>query len=88
MCLHTGGVSLTLRHRLGCKIKTTETVSTVAEEDDICPLSPSEKTKPGLFQFANQKLPWRKEEEPIKQMLVSGLATFFETCQSQIQTVV
>ena len=59
---------MTLRHRLECKIKTAETVSTA---DDICPLSPSEKPSQftSLFTVPN-KAPWKRENETHKEMLV------------------
>ena len=68
-----GGVSLTLRHRLECKIKTADIVS-VDSSDDMCPLSPSEKP----LQFASllsapNKAPWKKQDELHKEMLVCGI---------------
>ena len=67
-----GGVSLTLRHRLECKIRTVETVSTV-DSSDTCPLTLSPKEKP--LQFGSQfgvtnKIPWKREDETHKEMLV------------------
>lgn len=64
---------MTLRHRLECKIRTVETVSTM-ESSDTCPLSPIEKP----LQFASQygltnKAPWKREDETQKEMLVCNL---------------
>ncbi len=61
-----GGMSLTLRQRLECKIKTEDIVSTIG--DDVCVLSPGEKTK--SFFDVKDKLPWKTEERPNEQMLV------------------
>lgn len=77
MKLCIGGVSLTLRHRLECKIKTVDTVSTV-DNSDLCPLSPTVKSEQFLCKFdVKDKLPWLREKETFKQMLVSHV--IFET---------
>lgn len=63
-----GGVSLTLRLRLECSIKTAESVSTV-DDQEICPVTPVEK-----FFASKEKAPWMREETTIKHMLVMFLA--------------
>ena len=68
-----GGVSLTLRHRLACKIRTVDSVSTT-DDSDICQLSPSEYGAPKQFSalYENKdKCPWSREKETSLQMLVS-----------------
>ena len=65
-----GRVSITLRHRLECKIVTAGTVS-VQDEDDVCPVSlPKEKHKSHPFEMKD-KQPWIKANTPHKEMLVS-----------------
>jgi len=69
LLLIVGGVSLTLRHRLECKIATEEMVST-ADCEDICLLSPDqEKTRRNFTHFdIKDKQPWSTKLR--KQMLV------------------
>ena len=74
--LFVGGVSLTLRHRLECKIATEQMVST-AQIDDVCLLSPDqEKTRRNFTHFdIKDKQPWSSKLH--KEMLVRIFFFFF-----------
>ncbi len=79
----TGGVSLTLRLRLECKIRTMDTVSTVESIDDTCPVSPNEKPLQFVSHFdLPNKASWKREDETHKEMLVCRIMVVVRTCSS------
>ncbi len=62
---------MTLRQRLECSIKTVDSVSTV-DPDDICPVTPVDKSSQFTVPFGFQeKASWKREEKTMKRMLVS-----------------
>lgn len=75
--LLVGGVSLTLRQRLECSIKTVESVVSTIDDEDICPVSPVGK----MFLAPQEKAPWMREEKTIKQMLVSCVKVDSMRCE-------
>ena len=63
----TGGVSMTLRHRLLCTIHTEHEVKTTSTE--LCPVSPSHNL-PAKFDLGKLRIP--DHDECVPSMLVSG----------------